>query len=405
MSREPVIGVQGVSKRFRRRGPRPATLKDLVRHPLEHRNRDDFWALKDVSLRVRAGETVGLIGANGSGKSTLLRLVGGLGKPTRGRIVTTRPVQAILSLGDTLDPYLTGRENATLIGILSGLRRREVAARLDEIAAFAELESFFDRPLRTYSEGMQLRLAFAAATSAAPEVLLLDEVMSVGDLRFQEKCFHRLEEMQQGGTAVLFASHDEEHVRRLCDRVVWLSHGEVAAHGSPDDVYARYETGMHLETARRSESLARDEPEHEAAAGEERFGTYEVEIAAVRIEPASVVSGRNDGGSLRIAVDLAPREPVEGPILVVTMHHADDYAKVLEVNTSGDGSELGRLDTPRTVTLDLDRLDVQPGEYRLSIGLFERDWKFAYDYHWHAYPVHVEDGGAGFGPPRRWSAT
>src|SRR6185436_13073880 len=117
VSREPVIGVQGVSKRFRRRGPRPATLKDLVRHPLEHRNRDDFWALKDVSLRVRAGETVGLIGANGSGKSTLLRLVGGLGKPTRGRIVTTRPVQAILSLGDTLDPYLTGRENATLIGI------------------------------------------------------------------------------------------------------------------------------------------------------------------------------------------------------------------------------------------------------------------------------------------------
>jgi lipopolysaccharide transport system ATP-binding protein len=162
---------------------------------------------------------------------------------------------------------------------------------------------------------------------------------------------------------------------------------------------------MHLETARRSESLARGEPEHEAAAGEERFGTYEVEIAAVRIEPASVVSGRNDGGSLRIAVDLAPRKPVEGPILVVTMHHADDYAKVLEVNTSGDGSELGRLDAPRTVTLDLDRLDVQPGEYRLSIGLFERDWKFAYDYHWHAYPVHVEDGGAGFGPPRRWSAT
>ncbi len=405
MSPELVIGVQGVSKRFVRRGPRPATLKDLVRHPLDRLNRDGFWALKDVSVRVGAGETVGLIGANGSGKSTLLRLVGGLGRPTRGRIVTTRPVHAILSLGDTLDPYLTGRENAVLIGILSGLRRREIVARLDEVAAFAELESFFDRPLRTYSEGMKLRLAFAAATSAAPEVLLLDEVMSVGDIRFQEKCFVRLEEMQRGGTAVLLASHDEDHVRRLCDRVVWLSRGQVAAHGTPDDVYARYEEVMRLETERRAEAPGSDGTEREPPTGEERFGTYDVEIADVRIEPPSVPSGRNEDTSLRIVVDLVPRAPVDAPIVVVTMHRADDYAKVLEVNTSGDDDELGRLEAPRTVTLELDRLDFQPGEYRISVAVFEQDWKFAYDYRWHAYSVEVEDSGVGFGPPRRWSTS
>jgi lipopolysaccharide transport system ATP-binding protein len=399
-----VIAVEGVSKRFKRRGPRPPTVKDLARHPFDRVRRDGFWALRDVSLRVEAGETVGLIGANGSGKSTLLRLVGGLGKPTRGRIARSGPVDAILSLGDTLDPYLTGRENAVSIGILSGLRRREIVARLDEVARFAELEEFFDRPMRTYSEGMKLRLAFSAATVTRPDVLLLDEVMSVGDLRFQEKCFLRLEEMQSGGTAVLLASHDEEYVRRLCDRVVWLAHGEVAAQGSPDDVYAAYEHGMQLESERRAERLGTERPRDGQADEGERFGTFEVEIADVRVDKASVTTGIGEDTSLRIAVDLLPRRPVEDPIVVVTMHRVSDHTKVFEVSTQGDGEPLGRLEARRTVELSLDRIDVEPGAYRLSVGVFGPDWEQVLDYRWHAYPLDVVDGGSGFGPPRRWQS-
>ena len=178
MTADVAIRVDGVSKRFARKGPRAATLKQLVAHPLANAQRDAFWALQDVNLAVKTGETVGIIGANGSGKSTLLRLIGGLGKPTRGRIVRSRRVDAMLSLGDSLDPLLTGRENAITAGILAGYRRREAVAKLDEIVAFSELEDVIDRPLRTYSDGMKLRLAFAVAISASPEVLLIDEVLS-----------------------------------------------------------------------------------------------------------------------------------------------------------------------------------------------------------------------------------
>lgn len=402
------ISVESVSKRFTRQGPRPATFKRLLIDPLAYARRDRFWALQDVSLTVGVGETVGLIGANGSGKSTLLRLIGGLGRPTEGRIVRTREVESMLSLGESLDPYLTGRENAITAGILSGYRRREVLAKLDEIIEFSELEDFFDRPLRTYSDGMRLRLAFAVAISVEPEVLLIDEVLSVGDLRFQDKCFARLEELQALGTTVLFASHDEVQVRRLCRRVLWLAHGRVSAYGHPDDVYEAYRNAMRAETERRAQALASELPQSgdDAPPSAERFGTFEVEIAAVRVRPDTVQSGgRAEAASVTIEVDLAPRTPVDDPIVSVSLHRADDFAKVLEVSTDGDGVGLGRLDAPRTVTLVLDRLDVEPGSYRFDVGVYERSWEYVYDYRWHAYPLEVVAAGSGFGPARRWAST
>ena len=399
MSAAAVIAVEGVSKRFARRGARPATLKELIRHPRRRLRSTDLWALRDVSLSLAAGESIGLIGANGSGKSTLLRLVGGLGRPTAGQIVRRRPVEAILSLSDGFDPYLTGRENAVAAGILSGLRRREIVARLDEVVAFAELEEFFDRPLQTYSEGMKLRLAFSASLCVAPEVLLLDEVLSVGDLRFQEKCFARLAQMRQEGTALLFASHDEEHVLRLCDRVVWLSHGEVVQEGAPEAVLEAYREAMRFGPADASGApvpLA-------VRADAERFGTFEVEVEEVRVAPKVVQAGAR--GQLRIEVDLRPRAPVDDPIVVVTLHRADTSLKVLEVNTASDGAGLGRLSEPRTVSLLLERLDVEPGEYRLAVGVFDPTWETVFDYHWDAFALEVADAGAGFGPARRWTSS
>jgi lipopolysaccharide transport system ATP-binding protein len=394
------LSLQDVSKRFTRRARR-ATLKQLLLDPLEPLRRERFWALRDVSFDVREGETVGVIGANGSGKSTLLRLVAGLGRPTTGRITRRRDVAAMLSLGDTFDPVLTGRENAVTAGILAGLRRREVVAMLDEIVAFAELEDFFDHSLRTYSDGMRLRLAFAVAISIDPEVLLIDEVLSVGDLRFQEKCFGRLHELQEAGTTILFASHDESQVRRLCQHVVWLARGHVQAQGDPDSVYEQYDGAMRAETERRREAKAGTIGD---VGDDGRVGTFEVEIGAVRVVPATV--RLEPGGArttVRVEIDLVPHTTVEEPIVTVSLHRVGDYARMLELSTEGDAVSLGRVGEPQTVVLELERLDLPPGSYRFDVGVFERSWTYIYDYRWHAYPLDVVAAEAPGG--RHWSVT
>jgi lipopolysaccharide transport system ATP-binding protein len=310
----------------------------------------------------------------------------------------------MLSLGESLNPLLTGRENAITAGILAGFRRREIVARLDEIAAFAELEEFFVRPLRVYSDGMRVRLAFSVAISARPEVFLIDEVLAVGDVRFQDRCFARLAELQEAGTTIVLASHDESQVKRLCGRAVWLAGGRVQAAGPPDEVYERYNNAMRAETERRATAIGAKPAAAADADGAARFGTYEVEIAAVRVLPGELRHGSpSSGPAVRIEVDLVPHTPVDDPIVGVSLHRVADYSKVIDVTTEADGMRLGRLSGPRTVTLELDRLDVPGGSYRVDVGVYERSWSYVYDYHWHAYPLDVQTRGEGFGPVRRWS--
>ena len=405
MSRDVALSIEGVSKQFTRRGPRPATLKQLAAHPRSHARRDKFWALQDVNLSVLAGQTVGLIGANGSGKSTLLRLIGGIGRPTRGRILRNRDIGAMLALGDTLDPLLTGRENAITAGIVAGYRKKEVVARLHDIVEFSELEEFIDHPLRTYSDGMKLRLAFAVAISAEPEVLLIDEVLSVGDLRFQEKCFSRLEDLQSLGTTIVFASHDELQVRKLCERVVWLARGRMQGEGEPDDVYDAYKRAMESETERRASALG-SEARHGTDSGTTRFGTREVEIVDVRVVPDTIrTGGPHVVTPIRIEVDVETSLSVDEPIIGVSLHRVADFTKVLDVSTEGDGVRVGRLQGRRTVTLTLEHLDIGPGSYSFDVGVYERNWAYVYDYHWHAYPLEVISPGGSFGPARRWTET
>jgi homopolymeric O-antigen transport system ATP-binding protein len=393
---QPAVTLERVSKQFTRRAGR-TTIKELLRDPSRLRG-EPFWAVNDVSFEMEEGTTVGVIGANGSGKSTLLRLVAGLGKPTSGKITRPQEVAAILTLGDAFDPLLTGRENAITAGILAGFRNRDVLSMLPEIVAFAELEDVFDHPIRTYSDGMRLRLAFAVATSVEPKVLLIDEVLSVGDLRFQQKCVGRLQELQAGGATILMASHDDSLVRRFCTEVVWLSHGQVQGYGDPDSVYERYDGAMRAETERRAQADGgRDDTAHD-----DRVGTFEVEIADVRVTPEVIESvGAGSPTRVRLEITLAPRTPVDDPIVSVSLHRAGDYARMLDVSTEGDAVALGRVESPRTIVLDLEGLELPPGSYRFDIGVFERSWAYIYDYRWHAYPLEVlgaeREGG------RRWS--
>jgi lipopolysaccharide transport system ATP-binding protein len=236
------VVVQNVSKRFRCYHPdRPWTLQEALFRGL-HRVRpvDFFWALRDVSFTIDRGKMVGLIGPNGAGKSTLLRLIGGVGVPDAGEVRVEGHIAALLDLGAGFHPELTGRENIVVSGVIAGLTRKEVLARFDSIVAFSELQEFIDSPLRTYSAGMQMRLAFAVAVHVEPEILLIDEVLAVGDLAFQRKCLERINQFKASGSTILLVSHEIAPVRELCDEVIWLQTGRVMARGSAGEVLDQY---------------------------------------------------------------------------------------------------------------------------------------------------------------------
>ncbi len=232
-------------------------LKASLLHPTETLQRfrkHRFIALNDVSFDVEQGESVGLIGANGSGKSTTLALMAGVLRAQAGKVEVRGRVCPLLELGAGFHPELTGRENIILNGVLLGLTRREVLAAMDQIIAFSELEKFLDQPLRTYSSGMVARLGFSVAAHLDPEILLIDEVLAVGDLRFQAKCQEKLEAFKRRQITMLLVSHSLSDVREFCDRVIWLRDGRVAEDGDPGDVLPHYKKAMASEPAGRGGS-------------------------------------------------------------------------------------------------------------------------------------------------------
>jgi lipopolysaccharide transport system ATP-binding protein len=245
------IAVQGVSRFYRRyHADRPWTWQEAVVNVWRLQPAaEKFWALRDVSFEIGPGRMVGVIGHNGAGKSTLLRLVGGVGRPDAGRIAVHGRLGALLDLGSGFHNDLTGRENVLIGGVICGLTRAEVARRFDEIVSFAELEDFIDSPLRTYSTGMVLRLAFAVAAHIDPEILLIDEVLRVGDLAFQEKCLARIRQFKSSGCTILLVSHDTDIMGQLCDEVLWLRSGRLAAYGPAEPITRDYVSEMSGELA------------------------------------------------------------------------------------------------------------------------------------------------------------
>src|SRR5918911_660214 len=231
-SRAAAVELDNVSKRYVI-GPRAGVFGSGKR-------REELWALRDLSLRVEAGESVGLIGHNGAGKTTVLRLLAGITRPTRGQVRTRGRLASLINLGAGFHPELTGRENIFLNGVILGLSRREVKARFDEIVDFADLGPYIDTPLKRYSSGMYARLGFAVAAHVDPDVLLVDEVLSVGDVAFQDRSIRKMLSFREGGRAILFVSHNLSAVEMMCQRVVWLDHGSVRMHGPTAEVVQAY---------------------------------------------------------------------------------------------------------------------------------------------------------------------
>jgi ABC-type polysaccharide/polyol phosphate transport system ATPase subunit len=351
------IRVDGVSRRFRVRGREARTLKDLV----VQRGRTDPFdveALQDVTVTVEPGEAVGLVGRNGSGKSTLLRIVAGIIKPSSGTVAVGGRIGSLLELGAGFHPDFTGRENVFLNGSIQGLPRRLITERFDEIVAFAELEDAIDRPVRTYSSGMYMRLGFAIAAFLDADILLLDEVFAVGDEAFQRKCFRRVFEFKQRGGTIVFVSHDALAVERLCDRAVLLQRGEVAFDGPTHEAVVRYRR-----------ALAAEVDPAERGAGLREWGTGEATIVSARLLGPEGEERKQflAGEPLTLAVVVEASAAIPAPLLQLELRDdsglliASDLAETAALGWNGAGQIEATLTVPS--------LPLAFGRFHLRLGV------------------------------------
>jgi ABC-2 type transport system ATP-binding protein len=369
------IEVADVSKRFRIYRDKPTSLKQRV---LSSRSRaEDFWALRDVALDVGEGSTFGLIGHNGSGKTTLLKCVAGILRPTSGTIRQRGRLAALLELGAGFHPELTGRENVYLNASFLGLSRRQTDAAFDDIVAFAELEDFIDSEVKFYSSGMLVRLGFAVAVHVDPDVLLIDEVLAVGDEAFQAKCLDRVRAFQREGRTIVLVTHALDTVIEICDRAAMLHHGELHAVGMPADVVREMRYVL----------LGVTDPNF---VPEE--GTREAEIAEVQIVRAN---GSSEGAILRgdpltIVIDVRQHEPLDDlDVDFAVLDGATNHA-VLDARTSRAGLDLGRFEKKR-VRFRIEAFPYEPGKYWVTVGLSKRTTGHLYHVQTQRYLFEVVD--------------
>lgn len=362
-----------------------------------------FWALSDVSFDVHAGSSTALIGGNGAGKSTLLRVAAGLTYLTRGSLDAPLDIVSVLNLGATFDGTLSGSENALTGLIVNGMSRRAAHAELPSVREFAELEGFFDSPVRTYSAGMTLRLAFAVTTRLRARVLLVDEVLSVGDLRFQDKCVHHLRGLCASGATILMATHDLKQAAALCDQTVWLQAGRVRKVGPSDEVIAAYEDAMHSRTLEVTPPPVGTGRSNGLELRRNRFGSQELRIEDVTLNggPEAQIQ---PGGLVQLEGRLvAAAEPKE-VVLGITIWRAGDQLELVKSH-----AELGAVRGDLRVSVAIERLDLGPGEYFVDIGAYNTDWSVAYDYHWGTHRLKVAGGArqqdGTLEPPMWWRIT
>ena len=376
-----------------------------------------FTALDSVSFEVPRGSTFGVIGENGSGKSTLLKLMAGITRPTRGTIAVDGRISALIELGAGFHPEISGRENVAINGIMLGLTRREVAERFDEIVAFAELERFIDAPVKTYSSGMYMRLGFSVAIHVDPDVLLIDEVLAVGDEAFTRKCLDKIGEFRRRGKTIVLVTHSLGLVEKMCDDVLWLRQAKVADRGDPKrvvDAYLTHVAGGEEALLARGHGQGAAAPEA-APAGEEapsapekregRWGSREVEITAVRLldDRGHERHLYTPGERLTIALEVSARAPVDDFVFGVGLFTADGVS-VYGTNTHLEDFVPARAEGTGEVRLHLDDLRLVEGTYLLDVAAHRRDGT-PYDYHRGLYSFRVKsrikDVGV-YRPPHRW---
>lgn len=401
---EYMIELNNVWKSFKR-GERVTALRDAIPNllnrltgkPADHKQ-DIFWALKDVSFNIKKGEILGIIGPNGAGKTTILNLLAGIMKSTRGNINIKGRVSALIALGAGFHPDLTGRENIYLNGAIMGLKKREIDRKLDSIIEFAELKSFIDTPVKRYSSGMYVRLGFAVAAHIEPEILLIDEVLAVGDISFQQKCIRHISRLKEQGVAFLFVSHCMETIQEICDEVLFLAEGEVRLRGAPPEAVREYKNYAFD----RSKFLEGPIPLGKGT----RKGTFEAEIESVDLlngngEKASVFKTEE---KMIIRWNYLAHNKILNPIFGI-MIYTQEGVCCYGANTGFDGYAISSIEGRGIVELEIPRLDLLSGIYLLTVGIIEKNRLIFYDLHNKSYQFRVEsekeDRGI-FYLPHRW---
>jgi ABC-type polysaccharide/polyol phosphate transport system ATPase subunit len=446
------ITARDVRKVYRRYGRRKqfATLKSALlsgRLFSDLRPEDSFEALRGVSFDVLAGQTFGIVGRNGSGKSTMLKLIAGIGKPTSGAVAVDGRVSALIELGAGFHPEIPGRENVFINGMMLGLTRREVDDRFAEIVQFAEIEDFIDEPVKTYSSGMYMRLGFSVAIHVDPDVLLVDEVLAVGDEAFTHKCLDKFAEFRRRGKTVLIVTHSLDLVTRFCDKALWLDGGVIREKGDPQrviDAYlldvaqteeqtlqstdrqsaARVEAGVEMLAEAPPTEERHGEPAVEDAGGvtesdesvepadmfqavEGRWGSREAEIVEVGLlradgHPTQVFAS---GDALEIRLRVRAEHALDDVVFGVGIFDADGVC-CYGTNTQIDGADEGTLEGEGEVSFFIEHLDLVASTYKLDVAVHRVNGGAPYDYHRQLHTIRVtsrlKDVGI-YRPPHRWA--
>lgn len=381
------IKIEGVSKKFVRSIRRSMAYGaiDLVRdffsieYDVTHLRKGEFWSLKNIDFEVKKGETFGLVGTNGSGKSTLLRLINGIFPPDQGRITVRGRIGALIAVGAGFHPHMSGRQNIYVNGAILGMNSKEIDEKFNSIVEFADIGEFLDAPVSTYSSGMYVRLGFAIAIHSKPDIMLVDEVLAVGDAQFQRKCLNKIEEMRKEGVTFFLVSHNMQNIQAMCDRAVLMNKGEQLMVGKTADVIAAYELLMQggelppiLETS--LDTTPQITGELELVNRFIGYGTDEIEVKQIRVED----NENNLTGTVRYPTPItikatinSPKEYPKSLVKVSLLQHTDKKEDPLLLVA---GAEVGDILIPEgesTITIKLGAVDIATGKYTLGFHIYD----------------------------------
>lgn len=362
------VTADSVSKRFRLYHERNQTLKQMVLRGRRARY-EEFWALRDISFEIPAGTTVGFIGENGSGKSTLLKCVARILQPDEGTLTMNGSVSALLELGAGFHPELSGKENVFLNGAILGLKGKELKRRYDEIVAFSGIERFIDTPVKNYSSGMYVRLGFSVAINVSPDILLVDEVLAVGDEDFQQRCRQKFFDLQASGCTIVIVSHAMDLIRNLCENAIWLEDGRIKAEGESQDVIGAYMSSVHDQPS---------EGDNENV-GHRRQGTGEAVIEHYELFVDNHVNRvLRSGGPVSVRIFYDASVPIPDPCFVLR-YTSPDGRVIAETSTAEHALPLGSIFGKGSLEYEIPELRLVPGTYDLTASLTDRTGEKLFD--------------------------
>ena len=361
------VELREVGKRFKRMGDRRDSLKERIVRGRGSRA-EDFWAVRDISFDVPAGSVYGLIGHNGSGKSTLLKMIGGIYRPTVGSITAQGRVASLIELGAGFHPDMSGRENIALNGSILGLSRKEISEVTGEIIEFSGLADFINEPVKHYSSGMYVRLGFAVAVHMKPDVLLVDEVLAVGDEEFQRKCFDHLYALRRSGRTIIVVSHGLGPLEGLCDEIAWLEHGRLQQRGPAVETIAAYLARVNADEASRNPMVSSTrEGDLGARAGDQTVQVLRADIVDVEGAP---LTHAMTGTTFRVRLGITTVGQVLGPNVRIALQH-ESGPLVGMINNHALGVDFSWIEGPHDVEIDLVGNPLLPGRYRVHVDVFD----------------------------------